>query len=179
MSDNQNDWQNIDSTKIRRGQHLYVERMYNLYYHHGIVITCNDITYISEKFAPCGFDIESLMIIEQNRHGLQIVTIEQFRGESSQSNSSPIHRARYSVSSSVYRSSVSCTACDIYFRTRKRLVVKSFFHKYLNEKLSKIFFSGMELVIGRNVRMKTRLLETLLISSVMIVNMSYGKPTTY
>jgi hypothetical protein len=64
----------------RRGDHLYVWRKVRLYQHHGIVVTKEDIL---EKLSAELFPrkLEELMIIEQNIHGLDIVTLKQFRTE--------------------------------------------------------------------------------------------------
>ena len=64
----------------RRGDHLYVWRKVRLYQHHGIVITEEDLR---EKLSPELFPtkIEKLMIVEQNLHGLGIVTLNEFRTE--------------------------------------------------------------------------------------------------
>ncbi|CAF1128713.1 unnamed protein product [Adineta steineri] len=64
----------------RRGDHLYVWRKIRMYQHHGIVVTKEDIlnNIISELIPE---KLELLMIVEQNIHGLDIVTLKQFRTE--------------------------------------------------------------------------------------------------
>ena len=101
------EWENLDLKKIHRGQHLCVGRKGNLYYHHGIVVTRDDLAHIPKAFFSDGCDVESLMIIEQNLRGLQIVTLSEFQGPPTRHGPSPIHRARYAVSSEIYHASVS------------------------------------------------------------------------
>jgi len=64
----------------RRGDHLYVWRKIRMYQHHGIVVSKEDIL---EKLSPELFPskLENLMIVEQNIHGLDIVTLKKFRTE--------------------------------------------------------------------------------------------------
>ncbi|CAF1121809.1 unnamed protein product, partial [Didymodactylos carnosus] len=64
----------------RRGDHLYVWRKVRMYQHHGIVISAKDILeHVDARLHP--IKIKPLMIIEQNKRGLGIVTLEEFRTE--------------------------------------------------------------------------------------------------
>ena len=63
-----------------RGDHLYVWRKVRIYQHHGIVLTEDDVRNgIAPNLMPS--KIEPLMIVEQNLHGLDLVTLKQFRTE--------------------------------------------------------------------------------------------------
>jgi hypothetical protein len=70
----------MDKHIPRRADHLYVWRKVRMYQHHGIVVTENDIREnIASELMPK--NVESLMIVEQNIHGLNIVTLNEFRTE--------------------------------------------------------------------------------------------------
>ncbi len=99
----ENKWKDLQITDIRRGQHLYVERMCGAYHHHGIVIYADDIKHIQTKFmsSECS-PLAPLMIIEENRHGLRVVNIDVFCNEEMFNRRHEIHRVRYGVTLEVY-----------------------------------------------------------------------------
>ena len=80
----------------RRGDHLYVWRKVRMYQHHGIVVTESDVRdKVSPELIPG--KIEPLMIIEQNIHGLDIVTLKAFRTEHPFNYCHDIGCARYKI----------------------------------------------------------------------------------
>lgn len=64
----------------RRGDHIYVWRKLRIYQHHGIVVSEEDLqTHLPLELKPA--KIESFMVVEQNIHGLGIVSMRDFQLE--------------------------------------------------------------------------------------------------
>jgi len=68
---NKDKWINLHINDIHRGHHLYVKRKGGLYYHHGIMISADDMDRLDRSMmsSECS-ERSSMMIIEQNIHAL-------------------------------------------------------------------------------------------------------------
>lgn len=127
----------------RRGDHLYVWRKVRMYQHHGIVVSNKDIENISSDLRPR--NIEDLMIIEQNIHGLDIVTLKQFRTELPFNYSHKISPARYETDPMDYYLNRSGT-CYLTRRLSEDLVVENAIKIY-NDKHQRDVWKTYSLII--------------------------------
>lgn len=127
-----------------RGDHLYVWRKVRLYQHHGIVITEEDLR---AKLSPDLFPtkIERLMIVEQNLHGLGIVTLKQFRTEHPIHYEHDIGLARYHTNPMDYYLNRSGT-CYLTKRLEEDSIVENAIRIYNDEK-QRDFWKTYSLVI--------------------------------
>ena len=127
----------MDDYKPRRGDHLYVWRKIRLYQHHGIVVTKEDIL---EKL-PSDLHpekLEELMIVEQNIHGLGIVTIKQFQTEHPFNYRHDIGCARYKTDPMDYYLNRSGT-CYLADRLSVDLIVENAIRIYKDERQREIW----------------------------------------
>jgi len=65
----------IKETFLEEGDHIYAYRKLGLYMHHGIVISKQ----VAIQLEPDQEKVEDIMVIEQNRNGLRIVTLADFK----------------------------------------------------------------------------------------------------
>lgn len=65
----------IAESDLKRGDHVYSLRYIGFYQHHGIVISRDDAYGIVPESKTDG----PFMVIEQNRTGLRVVTLEEFK----------------------------------------------------------------------------------------------------
>ena len=103
---NKDKWINLHINDIHRGHHLYVKRKGGLYYHHGIMISADDMDRLDRSMmsSECS-ERSSMMIIEENIHGLRVVNIDKFCIEELPCDIKyphQIHRVRYGVPLEVY-----------------------------------------------------------------------------
>jgi hypothetical protein len=128
----------------RRGDHLYVWRKVRLYQHHGIVVTKEDILEkLSTELHPA--KLEELMIIEQNIHGLDIVTLKQFRTEVPFHYAHDIGRARYKTDPMDYYLNRSGT-CYLTDRLSEDIIVDNAIKIY-NDKHQRDIWKTYSLVL--------------------------------
>ena len=67
----------LDPADVSRGYHIYSLRGLSFHQHHGIVISGGDANRLDPK-PPI---IETFMVVEQNKTGLNVVTLAQFAHE--------------------------------------------------------------------------------------------------
>jgi hypothetical protein len=128
----------------RRGDHLYAWRKIRMYQHHGIVVTKEDLL---EKLSPelLPSKLESLMIVEQNIHGLDIVTLKQFRTEPLINYEHDIGCARYKIDPMDYYLNRSGT-CYLTNRLSEDLIVQNAIRIY-NDQNQREIWKSYSLVI--------------------------------
>jgi len=128
----------------RHGDHLYVWRKLRMYQHHGIVVTKKDIL---EKLSPelIPSKLEELMIIEQNIHGLDIVTLKQFRTEFPINYEHDIGCVRYKTDPMDYYLNRSGT-CYLTDRLSEDIIVENAIRIY-NDKNQRDIWKTYSLVI--------------------------------
>jgi hypothetical protein len=128
----------------RRGDHLYVWRKIRMYQHHGIVVCKEDILKnISSDLIPS--KMESLMIIEQNIRGLDIVTLKQFRIEHPFNYEHDIGCARYKSDPMDYYLNRSGT-CYLTDRLSEDIIVENAIRIY-NDKHQREIWQTYSLVL--------------------------------
>ncbi|CAF0964370.1 unnamed protein product [Rotaria sp. Silwood1] len=128
----------------RRGDHLYVWRKIRIYQHHGIVVSKEDImTILSPELMPN--KVEELMIVEQNIHGLNIVTLKEFRCEHPFNYLHDIAVARYKTDPMDYYLNRSGT-CYLTDRLPEDAIVKNALTIY-NDKHQRDIWQTYSLVI--------------------------------
>ncbi|CAF3257549.1 unnamed protein product [Rotaria sp. Silwood2] len=128
----------------RRGDHLYVWRKIRIYQHHGIVVSKEDIIQIlSSELIP--EKLEKLMIVEQNIHGLNIVTLKEFRCERPFNYLHDIAVARYKTDPMDYYLNRSGT-CYLTDRLPEDVIVKNALIIY-NDKRQRDIWKTYSLVI--------------------------------
>jgi hypothetical protein len=115
-----------------------------MYQHHGIVVTKEDLL---EKLSPelLPSKLESLMIIEQNIHGLDIVTLKQFRTEPLINYEHDIGYARYKIDPMDYYLNRSGT-CYLTNRLSEDLIVQNAIRIY-NDQNQRQIWKSYSLVI--------------------------------
>ena len=128
----------------RRGDHLYVWRKIRMYQHHGIVVAKTDVL---EKLYPEFLPpkIDELMIIEQNIHGLDIVTLKQFRTEAVINYRHDIGCARYKTDPMEYYLNRSGT-CYLTDRLSEDIIVENAIRIY-NDKNQRDIWKTYSLVL--------------------------------
>jgi hypothetical protein len=128
----------------RRGDHLYAWRKIRMYQHHGIVVAKEDILQkLSPELMP--ERLESLMIVEQNIHGLDIVTLKQFRTEHPFNYEHDIGCARYRTGLMEYYLNRSGT-CYTARRLEEDMIVDNAIRIY-NDKNERDIWKTYSLVI--------------------------------
>jgi hypothetical protein len=164
-----------------RGDHLYVWRKIRMYQHHGIVVSEKDILEkLSSELLPS--KLEELMIVEQNIHGLNIVTLKQFRTELPFNYEHDIGRARYKTDPMEYYLNRSGT-CYLTDRLSEDIIVENAIRIYNNknqrdiwktyslvikncEQFAFICSTNIEYVLGEQVLLAGNVMKSLFINGM-------------
>jgi hypothetical protein len=152
-----------------------------MYQHHGIVVTKEDLL---EKLSPelLPSKLESLMIVEQNIHGLDIVTLKQFRTEPLINYEHDIGCARYKTDPMDYYLNRSGTcyltnllsedlivqnAIRIYNDQNQREIWKSYSLVIKNcEQFAFICSTNVQYVLGEQVLMACNVVKCIFINGM-------------